>query len=168
MSEEKTETEIEMEAEAKMEIETDKMAKEQTETEIEIEEQVEMEAEGHAEIEWAEEYDELMRNPPKAGDILRSIDDSKVVLSVSINKGSPPFIYGCAFVPEVVGSKLGWFLQSVDGESFHGFKCILMPRARADLVRRVGLSSEVVEVTSLRVIRESQSKKSLLCEIEKF
>ncbi len=117
---------------------------------------------------WNEQYDELIKNPPKAGDILLSIDDSKVLLVIATVEGAAPFVHGCAFVPEIVGSRLGWFLQSVDSEGFHGFKCILMPRARTELIRRTGLSSEIVEVTSLRVVKQSQSGKSLLCEVAEY
>ena len=119
-------------------------------------------------VAWGEQYDELIKNPPGPGDILRSIDDSKVLLVIDIVEGSAPFVHGCAFVSEIVGSKLGWFLQSVDSIGFHGFKCILMPRARTELIRRVGLSSEIVEVTALRVVKPSQSGKSLLCEVAEY
>ena len=120
------------------------------------------------ELTWNEQYDELIKNPPKAGDILVSVDDSKVILAIDTVEGSAPFIRGCAFVSEIVGSKLGWFLQSVDSVGFHGFKCILMPRARTELIRRLGLKNEVVEVTSLRVVKLSQSGKSLLCEVAEY
>ncbi len=117
---------------------------------------------------WNQEYDTFISNPPKAGDVLGSIDDSKVLLVIETKEGSPPFIYGCAFVPEIVGSKLGWYLQSVDSQGFHGFKCILMARARTELIRNLGLSSDIVEVESLRVVKSSQSGKSLLCEVAKY
>lgn len=119
-------------------------------------------------VDWSQEYDELNNNPPKEGDILETMDDSKAILLVELEEGKQPFIYGCVFVPVVVGAKLGWFLQSRDGQGFHGFKCILMPRARAELIRREGLKNEVIEVTSLRVVRPSQTGKSLLCEVEKY
>ena len=116
-------------------------------------------------VAWSEQYDDLIQNPPKAGDILTSIDRSKVLLVIDTVEGSAPFVHGCAFVPEIVGSKLGWFLQSVDSTGFHGFKCILMPRARTELIRRLGLKNDIVEVTALRVVKPSQSGKSLLCEV---
>lgn len=118
--------------------------------------------------EWSAEYDALIKNPPKEGDILRSADDSPVVLAIDLKEKAPPFIYGRAYVPEIVGSALGWFLQSKDSAGFHGWKCILMPRARTDLIQKCGLQSEVVEVTSLKVIRPSQSGLSLLCEVHEY
>ncbi|KKM87705.1 hypothetical protein LCGC14_1266100 [marine sediment metagenome] len=117
---------------------------------------------------WNKEYDALIKNAPKAGDILISMDASPVLLVIETVEGSAPFVYGCAFVPEVVGSELGWFLQSVDSEGFHGFKCILMPRARTELIRRLGLSNDIIEVKSLRVVKTSQSGKSLLCEVFEY
>lgn len=118
--------------------------------------------------EWCKEYDEWINNPPKEGEILQSADDSKALLVVELKEDVPPFIYGRAYVPEIVGKKLGWFLQSVDSQGFHGWKCILMPRARTELIRRYGLQNEVIEVTSLKIVRLSQSGKSLLCEIHEY
>lgn len=118
--------------------------------------------------EWSQKYDALINNPPKEGDVLVSSDDSKVLLAIELKEGAPPFIYGSVFVPEIVGHKLGWFLQSVDSQGFHGWKCILMPRARTELIRKFGLQQEVVEVTSLKVVRLSQSGKSLLCEVKEY
>lgn len=117
---------------------------------------------------WSEDYDALIKHPPKEGDILGSMDDSKVILVVELKDGSPPFIYGCVFVPEIVGQPLGWYMQSVDSLGMHGFKCILMPRARTELIRREGLKGDIIEVTSLKVVRHSQSGKSLLCEVEEY
>lgn len=117
---------------------------------------------------WSAEYDRLIQNPPGEGDILESADDSKVVLVIELKDNSPPFVYGRAYVPEIVGAKLGWFLQSAESQGFHGWKCILMPRARTELIQRCGLQAEVVEVKSLKVVRLSKSGKSLLCEVHEY
>ena len=158
MGEEKIyKNEVGVEVEGEVGVETEAKFKDEVETETETDD-------------WSKQYDELMQNPPKAGDILGSMDDSNALLVINTEAGSAPFIYGCAFVPEIVGSKLGWFLQSVDNDvqGFRGFKCILMPRARSELIRRLGLSNEIVEVKTLRVIKVSQSGKSLLCEVAEY
>lgn len=116
-------------------------------------------------VDWSEEYDRLIQNPPREGDILKSGDDSPVILLIELKADSPPFVYGRAYVPEIVGAKLGWFLQSAESQGFHGWKCILMPRARTELIQRCGLKEEVIEIVSLKVIRHSVSGKSLLCEV---
>jgi len=114
---------------------------------------------------WSKEYDELMKNKPSTGDILTTSDGSKAVLTIELLDKSPPFVYGRAYVPEVVGAHLGWFLQGGDSPDVHGWKCILMSRARTELIAKLGMSHDTVEVVSLRVVRESQSGKALLCEV---
>lgn len=117
---------------------------------------------------WSEKYDLLIQNPPKEGDILTSMDGSPVVLAVELKEKFPPFVYGRAYVPETVGDTLGWFLQSAESAGFHGWKCILMPRARTELIQKCGLQNEVVEVKSLKVIRYSTSGKAILCEVHEY
>ncbi len=118
--------------------------------------------------EWSDRYNEVTDSPPKEGDILVTLDGSPAKLIVEITPDVPPFIYGRVYVPEIVGIELGWFLQNEENDSFHGWKCVLMPRARADLIKTCGLSGETVLVKSLRVIRPSQSGKSLLCEVAEY
>jgi len=116
---------------------------------------------------WVEEYDATVKNPPKEGDILKPAS-GVAVLAVELTNGAPPFIYGRVYVPEIVGAELGWFLQSSESTGFHGWKCILMPRARTELIRKYGVQAEVLEVKSLKVVRPSQSGKSLLCEVHEY
>ncbi len=116
---------------------------------------------------WQEQYDAMLENPPKAGDILTT-QEGRAVLNVICNDGKPPFIFGTVNVPEIVGSAVGWFLQSEHDETFHGWKCIIMPRARTDLAKMFGLTNSKMFVKSLRVMRPSQSGQSLLCEVHKY
>lgn len=120
--------------------------------------------------EWREQYDEAINNPPtKGGEILTSlVAGDKVLLHVECLPGAPPFIFGRVYVPEVVGQPVGWFCQSNENQNFHGWKCIILPRARTELIRRYGLKSETMEVQSLKVIRPSQSGKSILCEVHRY
>lgn len=119
--------------------------------------------------EWSKDYDACINNPPKDGDILTAPSiDTLPALVVELQEGKPPFIYGRAYVPEIAGAPLGWFLQSDPEESFHGWMCILLPRARTDLIRKYGLQNQTIRVKSLKMIRQSQSGKALLCEIHEY
>ena len=118
--------------------------------------------------EWSERYCEITENPPIEGSILKTIDGSPAKLIVELVDGSAPFIYGRIYVPEIVGIELGWFLQGAEMDTFHGWKCILMPRARAELIKKVGLNGDTVMVKSLRLIRQSRSGSSYLCEVEAY
>lgn len=117
---------------------------------------------------WSAQYNETLEKPPEPGAILVTLDGSPVRLTVEIKDGSPPFIYGRMYVPEIVGIKLGWYLQNEKVDTFHGWKCILMPRARGDLIKKIGLDGDMVLVKSLRMIRKSQSGKSYLCEVHEY
>ena len=118
--------------------------------------------------EWHEDYDLAINNPPKEGDILVA-REGLALLKIELNEGNPPFIYGKVNVPEIVGTTPKWYLQGEnDGDKFRGWRCIILPRARTELAKKFGLGSETMLVESLRVIRPSQSKKSLLCEIHRF
>lgn len=121
---------------------------------------------------WQAEYKKIINNPPKDGDILVSQDGSPVKLNVELKEGSPPFIFGRAYVPETVGSELDWFLQDEGMSSFHGWKCILMPRARSELMKRPEIviteTNAIVYVKSLKVVRKSHTNSSLLCEVHEY
>ncbi|KKM76330.1 hypothetical protein LCGC14_1381260 [marine sediment metagenome] len=117
---------------------------------------------------WSQQYNEVTENPPEDGEILVTVDGSLAKLTVEMVDGAAPFIYGRIYVPEIVGIELGWFLQGADVETYHGWKCILMPRARAELIKRIGLNGDTVLVRSLRLIRKSKSGKSYLCEVKDY
>ena len=118
--------------------------------------------------EWSERYNAVIENPPKEGDVLTTFDGVPAKLTVEMSEGTPPFIYGRCYVPEIITDDVRWCLQGGDIDSYSGFKCILMPRARTELLRKIKLVDEFVEVKSLRVVRPSQSGKSLLVEVAEY
>lgn len=118
--------------------------------------------------EWSKEYTEVSDTRPEDGTILKTIDGSPAKLTVEISEDKPPFIYGRIFVPEIMSVPVGWYLHTADMETYRGWKCILMPRARKDLIKKIGLDGDHVFVQSLRVIKPSQSGQSLLCEVNKY
>ena len=113
---------------------------------------------------WGVEYKKTLERLPDSGEILTTKDGSLAKLEFEINPGRVPFLYGLAYVPAEVGCELGWFLQSE--ESF-GWKCIILPKAREDCIKRYGLQNPIY-VKSLKVIRVSQTGRSLLCEINEY
>ena len=118
--------------------------------------------------EWIEKYNAVLETPPKQGDILSAaVAGESVNLVVEMKEGSAPFVYGRAHVPEVVGpiEDVKWVLKDADTGGFYGWKAILLPRARGELLKKCEIVDGVVSVKSLRVIRPSQSGKSLLCEV---
>ena len=118
---------------------------------------------------WTEQYQHFIDNPPQEGDILTTItSDAPARLDLEFHEGKPPFVYGRAYVPCIVGEALGWFLQPVGCENAHGLKCILLPKAREELLRKRGVRNAIISVKSLRVVRWSQTKQSLLCEVADY
>jgi len=117
--------------------------------------------------EWSQKYREVTESKPEIGTILKSVDGD-AVLNVELNDGQPPFIYGKASVPELTDIEPAWYLHDDNHRSHFGWKCILMPRARAELIKRQGLDGDTVKVKSLRVIKYSQSGQSILCEVNEY
>lgn len=123
--------------------------------------------ENDAVTQWAERYEELFGNPPTNETILQA-KNGYAKITISLRDGKEPFVYGLAYVPFVVGSELDWFLVDEDDPSYCGIKCILMPRARKEIIARFGLVEGYARVKALRVVSKSQSGKSLLCEVAEF
>jgi hypothetical protein len=118
---------------------------------------------------WKDEWQKHTDNPPKPGEILRAYGEGSLArLDVELVDGKPPFVYGRVHVPCIVGHELGWFLQSIDSDQAHGWKCILLPKAREECLRRCGLTSATIAVKALRVVRASQTGNSLLCEVAEY
>lgn len=120
-------------------------------------------------VKWQEQFDSLSKTPPKVGDVLRAYGkDTKIKVTITLQEGKPPFIFARAYVPQIVGHELGWFCHDVDSKSTFGWKCILMSRQRNEVIRRFGLGVNEIGVKALRVVRESEKGKSLLCEIAEW
>lgn len=120
-------------------------------------------------LEWVNDYNDCLSNVPKPGDILKAIGDEKAIITVELKENAPPFMYGKVYVPEIMGSPIGWYLQSEENRNFHGWKCILLPQARTELIRKLGLpTTGIVHVTALRVVRLSKTGSSLLCEVAEY
>jgi hypothetical protein len=128
---------------------------------------------------WAKDYHQFQQNPPSDGEVLRPVGSGELArLDVELIEGKPPFIYGKVYLPSIVGATLGWYLQAVQPEGSEepvndsrgslGLKCILLPKARDELIRMKGLDSLIMGVKALRVVRQSRSKKSLLVEIAEY
>ena len=116
---------------------------------------------------WSDKYRNVLANIPKEDDILTSLT-GEAILFVEVGEGKPPFIYGRAFVPELPELEPEWRLQDSDHLTHLGLKCILMPKARAEVLRRCPIVEDKVKIKSLKVIRASQTNKSLLCEVAEF
>jgi len=105
-------------------------------------------------------YRDALNNPPDNGTILTTIDGSPITLTVLLASGKPPFVYTHVYLSEELNDKIGWYLQEAVG-----WKCILLPKARRNALKRC--SDEII-VKSLKVIRVSRSENSLLCEVHEY
>lgn len=113
-------------------------------------------------------YQDVISTPPGAGDILTTFDKSLVVLTVQVEKDKLPFIYGRAYVSEVLNSSLGWYLRGSDDDRAVGWKCVLMTKARREALEKCTVDGDKIYVKSLKVIRASSSGQSLLCEVHEY
>lgn len=120
--------------------------------------------------EWADQYTQLSSTRPADGTILTPLGppDTLARIDIELTEGRPPFLYARAFVPNVVGVELRWALHELSRRRIFGWKCILLPRSRDEVIRRHGISKRMVGVRSLRVVRPAHSERCLLCEVEAF
>lgn len=124
---------------------------------------------------WATQYKETLENPPEIGAILTAFDDVAAKLTAELKEGAPPFIFARAYVPDLLGVALGWHIRAIDDKSYHGWRCVLLARARADVIKKIGLgelngdgTEGTLKIKSLRVIRYSNSGNSILCEVHEY
>jgi len=111
-------------------------------------------------------YNDVVSNPPEPGTILRTLSGEPAELIVKADEGKPPFISSRAYVSEILDANLGWYLREPGDDRNVGWRCILMTKARRELVQKLGgLSEHTVSVNALRVVRPSESGKALLCEV---
>jgi hypothetical protein len=117
-----------------------------------------------------QEYRDAVSQPPEKGHVLKTLDGSPVVLYVQLEDGKPPFIYGRAYLSEVLDKTLGWYARGTGDDKMVGWKCILMTQARRAVVKQCGdqLAEGKLTVQSLKVVRPSESGRALLCEVHEF
>lgn len=117
-----------------------------------------------------EDFAKATKTPPTVGDILRPYGEGDVAkLIIDLRDGEAPFIYGRAYVPCIVGQEVkGWCLQTPDTKGIDGLRCILMSRARDEIIRRHPDLPRSVNVKSLKVVRYTQKGTALLCEVHEY
>lgn len=113
------------------------------------------------------QYQEVVSTPPAPGTVLRTLSGEPAVLTIKVDEGKPPFISSRAYVSEVLDENLGWYLREADDRSL-GWRCILMTKARREVVQKCDIETGFVAVQALRVIRQSESGKALLCEVAEY
>lgn len=117
--------------------------------------------------EWKTRFGELVNTPP-IDQILTTEDGSPIRLEIELAPNRPPLIYTRVYVPNTVCGKLGWFAQSIKVRTGFGWKMILMPKARDETIKRLGLDKSVVGVSKVKIIKASASGRSLLGEIAEW
>lgn len=116
-----------------------------------------------------ENYERTSSVPPEAETILRNVDPTQpIVLTIDLIEGKEPFIYAQAYVPSIVGEEvLGWCARGLN-EPNRGFKCIMMSKARDEVMRRNPSLPKQVLVKSIKVVKKAANGKSLLCEVHEW
>lgn len=118
--------------------------------------------------EWRREFQKYYDHPPMSSYYLKTEDDSPIKLEIVLSPGKPPFICTRAYVPMVVGAKLGWFAQKQGDRSSYGWKVILLPKSRDEAVKRFGLQNTEIYVKTLKIIKMADTGRSLLAEIAEW
>lgn len=120
---------------------------------------------------WRDKFQQTQESKPAPGTILRTFDGSPVRIRVDLVADQTPTMYAHAYVPCICGQPLetlNWQVRSINETSLSGLRCILLPQATAELIRRNPGLPSIVSVMAIRVIRTSTSGKSLLVEIADY
>ena len=114
--------------------------------------------------EWKEAYQKALVTPPPAGSEI-SGRDGEVRLYLDVKPGKEPFIYGFMFLNNIVGEEPRWYARSVNDETKKGWKLILLPQPKTEMIRAKGLGWERCSVLAIRIVREAKGGKSFLCDV---
>lgn len=107
-------------------------------------------------------FKKMIDKPPSAGEILTSQDGnpSKVWESWKERDGQPFRVMYCQ--AKISGDSSGWFLHDED----YGLKCLIGIRDYDKITQRRRNDEIDYFVGSLRVLRRSDTGKSLICAVE--
>ncbi len=129
--------------------------------------------------EWAEEYELMLRNPPKEGDFLWALDyrakpdennpdAGRIKLEINLESGQAPFIFARAYIPNIVGRRPNWYVYGMTDNSNHGWKVILHPKSRDEALLKFGVKSKFIFCRCLVVVRKSLTGNSLVAEVTEW
>lgn len=117
--------------------------------------------------EWRQEYTRLSANAP-LDTVLETDDGSPIRVEIELQLAKPPFLFTRAYIPNIVGARLGWFAQKKGDVNSHGWKLVLLPKSRDEAVKRYGIARNTIYVQRIKVIKMSGTQRSLLGEITEW
>lgn len=113
--------------------------------------------------EWRQAYDKVSNTPPINEYI--SAEQGPIRMHMELHPGSPPFIFTRVYIRNIVGVKPAWFAQGDNQSNSFGWKVILLPKARDEVIRRFGVANSILRIKMLRIVKISESRRSLLAEV---
>lgn len=113
--------------------------------------------------EWRRAYDQVAQNPP-IGKMITA-EEGPIRLEIELNPGQPPFIYSRAYIRNVVGEIPDWFAQGAKQTNSFGWKLVLLNKSRDEVIRKLGVSKNVIFVKTIHVMKMSDSRRALLGEV---
>ncbi len=117
---------------------------------------------------WCRQYEFLLKNPPKEGDIVTTDDGSKLRIEIELKVGFPAFVFARVYLPDTVLCKLGWFARKEHDLSQFGWKMILAPRARSEVIKRFGIVNRTIGVRSLKILHVARNLSSFTAEVHEW
>ena len=118
--------------------------------------------------EWRKKFDEVSKNKPIEGHILTALDGQKIKLTLEFHEGSQPLIFTRIYVPQSVGVEPKWVAQGENENMNFGWKGLLRPKSRDDVIKKFGMQNDFVLVKEVIVTKRSETGKSLQLEVTKW
>lgn len=117
--------------------------------------------------EWRAEYKRLLAQPPVNG-FITTIDESPVRIDIECVEGKAPTLLSKVSLPNVVCGPIGWYGQRENDYGYVGWTVVLCPKSRDECLRRFDITRAYGLVKSLRIIRMSGSRQSLIAEVAQW
>lgn len=115
---------------------------------------------------WLLEYTDFINEDPRQGTIITTHTGEPVLIRCSMPPGQMPFFSAKIYVPKMACSPVDWFAHGVSSQSDFGWRAILVPPAREEIIRRKAvLQNQTALVRALRVAGVSNSRKSVLVSV---
>jgi hypothetical protein len=91
-----------------------------------------------------------------------------VKLTLEFYPGRAPLIFGRVYLPQIVGTEPKWVLQGETETMNFGWKVLLRPKSRDEVIKKFGLGSDSVLVKSLIVRKISETGDSLQADVHEW
>lgn len=117
---------------------------------------------------WLDEYEEFMKQDPPHGLLISTYEGEPVRINCELKPGSMPFLSAKIYVPKMTCSPIAWFAHGLSSRADFGWRAVLVPQAREEVIRKHIIRDNIAPVGALKVHGKSASGKCILVSIAQW